>query len=231
MKKLIILPIIIGLAFASCNAEMNDKENKKNEYEPNLASLRDHESPEWFHDLKFGMFIDYGLWSVPGWAPKKEEGAMYPDWYLWRMYTDEDFIEYHNKTWGDDFERDDFIPMFTSEDWDPEALVNLAIESGMKYVIPFAKHMDGYCLWPSSYTNRDAVDMTPHEDLIGPLVEECREKGLKFGFYYCIEEWEYPIIGEDDEKLMRKWPQIEIESHDEEKYEGRITGKIPVNER
>ena len=65
----------------------------------------------------------------------------------------------------------------------------------MQYVISFCKHHDGFCLWPSSYTERDAMDMGPNKDLVQPIVDACKKQGLKFGFYFSIEEWEYnPFI-------------------------------------
>ena len=89
--------------------------NEKGKWKPTLASIDSHMTPEWFNDAKFGMFIDWGLWSIPAWAPKNEYGGgMYPDWYEYRMYTDSVFIKYHEKNWGKDFERDDFIPLFNT---------------------------------------------------------------------------------------------------------------------
>jgi alpha-L-fucosidase len=204
-------------------------------YEPNLASIRQHQAPEWFKDAKFGMFVDWGVFSVPGWGPKVDEDrAIYPDWYLKKMYEQEDWREYHVKTWGEDFERDDFIPLFQAKKYDPEGLVQIAEDAGMKYVIPFAKHCTGFCLWPSSYTERDAVDMGPKRDLIKPLVQACEKRDLKFGFYYCIEEWEYPMLKDGEVKQVRKWgygyPPIRMEPYNEEEYEGMLTGKRPVED-
>ncbi|MDR1381505.1 MAG: alpha-L-fucosidase, partial [Tannerella sp.] len=111
---------------------------------------------------------------------------------------------YHAKTWGENFMPDDFIPLFTAENYQPEKLMQIAAEAGMKYVIPFCKHHDGFCLWPSSYTERDAMDMGPRRDLVRPLVDECNRLGLKFGFYFSVEEWRTPIIF-NGEKKIRRW--------------------------
>ncbi|MDR3217363.1 MAG: alpha-L-fucosidase, partial [Dysgonamonadaceae bacterium] len=153
-------------------------------YSPDVNSIRTHTCPEWFRDAKFGMFIDWGLYSVAGWSPKREKGAMYPDWFMADMVHGKGHKEYVKKTYGDGFQPDDFIPMFTAENYQPEKLMQIAADAGMKYVIPFCKHHDGFCLWPSSYTDRDAMDMGPHRDLIRPLVNECSRLGLKFGFYF-----------------------------------------------
>jgi alpha-L-fucosidase len=208
-------------------------------YEANADSLARHPLPEWFEDAKFGMFIDWGIYSVPGWGVPREKGPTYPDWYLYRMYQDpaldwRSTRDYHAKTWGKDFQRDDFIPLFTAKAYDPEGLAALAKRSGMKYVVPFAKHHDGFCLWPSSVTQRDAMDMGPKRDLIAPLVKAAREQGLKFGFYQSLGEWEYPLIGANGETVLRIWDttkrETRIEPWDEAKVRGRITGKLPVRD-
>lgn len=203
-------------------------------YQPTLKSLRRHATPEWFQDLKLGMFIDYGLYSVAGYAPKRESGAMYPDWYLYDMYHTPEVVQYHKATWGPAFQRDDFIPLFTAERFDPGDIAKVAEEAGMRYVVPFCKHHDGFCLWPSRYTRRSAAEMGPRRDLIGPLARACRGRGLKFGFYFSLEEWEYPVI-HDGKKMLRVWTTkdnepCQIVPFDEAAMAGRIAGKVPVRD-
>jgi len=199
--------------------------NNRGKWKPTPESIDRHKAPEWFKDAKFGMFIDWGPWSVAGWAPKKDKGAMYPDWYEFRFDTDTAFFKYHKKNWGNDFERDDFIPLFKAEKYKPQKLVGIAKDAGMKYIVPFCKHHGGFCLWPSSFTQRDVVDMGPKKDLIKPLVEECRKEGLKFGFYFSIEEWEYPIIDGAGNLQNRAWGEIKKYTPD---LEHKSSGKIAV---
>ncbi len=200
--------------------------NNKGKWKPTTESIDRHQAPEWFKDVKFGMFIDWGLWSVAGWAPEKEKGAMYPDWYEFRLDTDSSFIKYHEKIWGKDFKRDDFIPLFAASKYQPQKLVEIAKEAGMKYVVPFNKHHSGFCLWPSSFTRRDAMDMGPGKDLIKPLVESCQKEGLKFGFYFSVEEWEYPVIDAEGKLQNRLWGG-EIKPYSPE-LEKKSSGKIAV---
>ena len=200
--------------------------NNKGNWKPTPESLDSHQTPEWFKDAKFGMFIDWGLWSVAGYAPKKDKKAMYPDWYEFRLDTDTSFIKYHEENWEKDFKRDDFIPLFTASEYNPEMLTKLAVEAGMKYVVPFCKHHSGFCLWPSSFTQRDVGDMGPKKDLIKTLVESCKEQGLKFGFYFSIEEWEYPLINDEGKLINRLWAgKTEPYSKSLEK---KSSGKIAV---
>jgi alpha-L-fucosidase len=214
------------MQLANKQYEKVQETNNEGKWKPTPESIDSHQAPDWFQDAKFGMFIDWGLWSVAGWAPKKEKGAMYPDWYELRLDTDSAFIKYHEKNWGKDFKRDDFIPLFTAGEYDPEKLVKIAVDAGMKYVVPFSKHHSGFCLWPSSYTQRDAVDMSPKRDLIKPIVESCKKQGLKFGFYFSVEEWEYPLIDTRGKIKPRFW---EIKNRPSlEELEKRVGGKIPV---
>ncbi|MEG1644146.1 MAG: alpha-L-fucosidase, partial [Bacteroidales bacterium] len=192
-------------------------------------SIDAHQCPEWFQDMKFGMFIDWGLWSVSGWGihPQDNRVPVYPDHYEEHMYWLPQTISYHEKNWGKDFRRDDFIPLFSDKLYDPGKLVDLAVKSGMKYIIPFAKHHSGFCLWPSSFTHRNVSEMISSEkDFIKPIVEGCKKNGLKFGFYFSVEDWEYPII---DEKgiLGNRLMGGKIVPYDIE-LETKASGKIPV---
>jgi alpha-L-fucosidase len=200
------------MALANSEYQRMTEVVEKGKWKPDGESIDRHTTPEWFSDLKFGMFIDWGLWSVGAYATKMEHDAMYPDWYEYRMVDDgrpykrghSSLIPYHHKNWGADFERGDLIPLFTAENYHPDKLVDLAIQSGMKYIIPFCKHMSGFCIWPSSYTHMDVGDRLG-KDYIKPLADICRKKKLKFGFYYGLQEWEYPIIGDDGNLMYRTW--------------------------
>jgi alpha-L-fucosidase len=201
--------------------------NSKGKWKPTGVSLDRHRAPEWFEDVKFGMFVDWGLWSVGGWAVKKETGAMYPDWYEHRIDSDKDAEKYHDLNWGADFQRDDLIPFFKAAAYQPDKLVDIAVEAGMKYIIPFCKHHSGFCLWPSSFTHRDAGDMLG-KDLIRPIVDNCKTKGLKFGFYFSADEWEYPIIDNNGQLINRAWAG-KYEPY-APKMETLATGKIAVKD-
>jgi len=202
--------------------------NADGKWKPTAKSIDTHDAPEWFKDAKFGMFIDYGPWSIAGWAPKKQSGQMIPDWYEGRMYNPGVYRAYHEKNWGDDFERDDFLPLFTAKDYDPARLVELAEETGMKYVVPFCKHHAGFCMWPSAFTRRDAGDMGPHRDLIAPLAKQCRDRGLKFGFYLSVEEWEYPLLDANDQLVLRQWGGATAPYTPD--LDRKVTGKIPARD-
>jgi len=135
---------------------------------------------------------------------------------------------YHDSVWGSNFQPDDFIPLFKAEAYDPDRIVQIAKDAGMKYIIPFCKHHDGYCLWPSSFTDRDAVDMQPHRDLIRPIVDACRRENMKFGFYFSVEEWFYPIL-KNGKKYIREWGG-NLKPYNESEEKIHLTGKKPVED-
>ncbi|MCD6552352.1 alpha-L-fucosidase [Thermotoga sp.] len=165
-------------------------------YKPAWESLKEHGLPRWFDEAKFGIFIHWGLYSVPGWAtPTGELGKVSMDvWFFQNPYAEwyENSLrivgsptwEYHVKTYGEDFEYKRFADLFTAEKWDPREWADLFKKAGAKYVIPTTKHHDGFCLWGTKYTDFNAVKRGPGRDLIGELAETVREAGLKFGVYY-----------------------------------------------
>jgi len=185
------------ILFLSCN------EQTKKVYEPTRESLETHPTPDWFRDAKFGIFIHWGVYAVPA----------YHEWYVVFMSPKSGFgrnlggppytaaqgdlsdsvfnanirqeaNRYHRENFGVDFAYDEFIPMFKAENYDPASWAELFREAGAKYVVMTAKHGDEFALWPSKYTERNAMDMGPHRDLAGDLAKEVRSRGMKMGFYH-----------------------------------------------
>ena len=168
-------------------------------YRPTPESFRTHPCPEWFLDAKFGMFIDWGPWSVAGWAPQ-EPTATYPDWYEDKLQAE--YREYHLKTWGADIGPDDFIQLMRGESFRPVEFVNLAKAAGMRYVVPFLKHHGGYCLWNSSFTHRNSVEWGLNRDVAAELADACRAAGLRYGAYVSLGEWNYPVVRDGKIKYL-----------------------------
>lgn len=169
--------------------------NRKGPYAPKWESLDSHQAPEWFEDAKLGIFLDWGPWSVAGWAPAEGNagtGGSYPDWYEFLMNNY--YQEYHNETWGWDFRRDDFLPLLTGANFDASAYVDLAVKAGARYFVPFTRHHGGWAMWDSEYTKRNAVEMGPGRDIYREIAEAARDRNLKLGFYFSISEWEYPAV-------------------------------------
>ncbi|MFC1639388.1 alpha-L-fucosidase [Gemmatimonadota bacterium] len=164
-------------------------------YEATWESLDSRPMPEWFGNEKFGIFVHWGVYSVPAWI-RVQEGryASYAEWYYARVMGelkgDEDF---HERTFGEDFEYRDFAFMFTAELLDPDLWASLFAESGARYVVLTSKHHDGFCLWPTTSEfkkNWNSMDVGPRRDLLGELSEAVRAQGLRMGLYYSLIEWE-----------------------------------------
>ncbi|MGQ9621475.1 MAG: alpha-L-fucosidase [Bacteroidales bacterium] len=170
--------------------------NESGPYKPTIESLDTHLLPEWFEDAKLGIFMDWGPWSVAGYAtprdPKLGTGGSYPDWYEFLM--DNAYKAYHDTVWGVDFRRDDFLPLLTGSNFNAMEYMNLAVEAGAKYFVPFARHHGGWAMWESQYTLRNAKEMGPKRDIYKEIAEAARKKGMKIGLYFSISEWEYPVI-------------------------------------
>lgn len=167
-------------------------------YRPEWASLDKRETPAWWTDAKFGIFIHWGLYSVPAYAPVNEEKGVYEKYaehYENRLIQKNKlFTDHHLKYFGSNFKYSDFAPMFKAEYFNPTEWAELFKKSGAKYVVLTSKHHDGFCLWPSAESYKwNSVDVGAHRDIAGELTNAVRDKGLKMGFYYSLLEWSNPL--------------------------------------
>jgi len=162
-------------------------------YQPSWESLDSHPCPEWYRDAKLGVYFHWGVSAVSGWAPRSG-GTPYAEWYWHSMQDPKNPTwKYHRQTYGESFEYDQFIPLFRAERYHPEEWAAFAKRAGARYIFVNTKHHDGFCLWPTRHTRRNAARMGPKRDLIGPLVKAARDAGLKIGFYYSFYEWYNPL--------------------------------------
>ncbi|NVM03426.1 MAG: alpha-L-fucosidase [Candidatus Helarchaeota archaeon] len=170
-------------------------------YEPNLKSVRKHKVPDWFHDAKLGIFVHWGIYSVPAFAPT-EQGSInetmkdqayhfknnpYAEWYLNTMkIKDSPTQKHHNKVYGKDFTYFSFIPEFNQaiKRWEPNKMADLFKKVGARYVVLVTKHHDGFLLWPSKYPNPKKKDHFAKRNIVGELTKAVKERGMRMGFYY-----------------------------------------------
>jgi alpha-L-fucosidase len=153
-------------------------------YEPTWESLQQYRVPQWYQDAKFGLFIHWGLYSVP---------AFGNEWYPRNMYIkDSPEYQFHLETYGPhtQFGYKDFIPLFKAERYDPDAWAQLFKEAGARFVVPVAEHHDGFAMYDCSFSPWNAVQMGPRRDLIGDLAAAVRKQGLVFGVSsHRAEHW------------------------------------------
>ncbi len=144
-------------------------------YKDDWTSLSSYTVPEWYEKLRFGIFIHYGVFSVP---------AFDNEWYPRMMYVkDSRAYRHHIETYGkhSDFGYKDFIPMFRAGNFDPDKWAEVFKRSGAQYVVPVAEHHDGFQMYESDLSSYNAKDMGPKKDIIGGLKESSEKEGLVFG--------------------------------------------------
>lgn len=152
-----------------------DRQAMNGPYRPDWHSLEKYEVPDWYKDAKFGIFVHWGVYSVP---------AFGSEWYPRDMYREgSEENKHHIATYGplSKFGYKDFIPMFKAEHFDPGQWAHLFSESGAKYVVPVFEHHDGFAMYDSGLSDWTAAKMGPHRDLAGELAKEVRNAGLHLG--------------------------------------------------
>ncbi|MGA2578203.1 MAG: alpha-L-fucosidase [Bryobacteraceae bacterium] len=144
-------------------------------FRPNWDSLKHYQLPTWYQDAKFGIFLHWGVYSVP---------AFGNEWYPRNMYKQgsEEFA-HHVATYGPQtkFGYKDFVPRFKAEHFDAKAWADLFRKAGAKYVVPVAEHHDGFAMYNSDLSDWCAAKMGPHRDTTGELAQAVRAAGLHFG--------------------------------------------------
>ena len=172
------------------------------EYEANWESLNRRPIPSWYEDAKFGIFIHWGVYSVPSFC----DTSTYSEWYQRWLDTGSHgglVRQFHADNYGADFPYRDFAPMFRAELWDPDEWADVFRRAGAKYMVITSKHHDGFCLWPDATAHRsrayawNSMDTGPGRDLLGELFEACRRHDVEPGMYYSFMEWHNPLYEED----------------------------------
>ena len=198
-QHLLVISLAVFLFFTSTV--------KAAEYEATWESLDSRPTPSWFLDAKLGIFIHWGVYSVPSFAYPDS----YSEWY-WHSLDSElegknerqlrnakATREFHKRVYGEDFAYEQFAEQFKAELFDPEQWADVFKQSGARYVVLTSKHHDGFALWPSKEATRtwgrpwNSTQTGPRRDLLGDLGKAVRDKGLKMGFYFSLYEWFNPL--------------------------------------
>ena len=137
---------------------------------------------KWFREAGVGMFIHWGVYSV------LERGE-------WAMQQEQMTLEEYDK----------YIPDFTAKNYNPDEWAQLAKNSGMRYMVLTTKHHDGFCLFDTTTTERNAVKQGPRRDLVKEYVEACRRHGLKTGLYFSWPDWSIQGANDGPDKAPESW--------------------------
>ncbi len=167
-------------------------------YENNWASLNSRPVPKWFGDAKFGIFIHWGLYSVPAYTNRGE----YAEWYMRQIENpDHPARKFHDRTYSPNFRYEDFAGQFKAELFDADAWATLFKRAGARYINLVSKHHDGFCLYKSDYAwNWNSVDIGHHRDFCYELRQAMEGTGVKFGVYHSVYEWFHPYYLENPER-------------------------------
>jgi len=167
-------------------------------YEPTFSSVKQHPLPAWYNDAKFGIFIHWGLYSVPAFAPRKPmdlqallsgdfSGSPYAEWYQNSLRIPGSAVQqYHAKKYGANFPYENFAAAFNEQNrqWNPDAWADVFQRAGARYVVLVTKHHDGFLMWPSQQLNPRRPDYRAARDIVGELQRSVTARGLKLGCYY-----------------------------------------------
>jgi alpha-L-fucosidase len=181
-------------------------------YQPTWQSLDKRPVPTWFTDAKFGIFIHWGVYAVPGWCTK----GNYAEWYQQGLQGNDTARQKFHKAKFGDRTYYDLANDFKAELFNPDEWAKVFEQSGAKYIVLTSKHHDGFTLWPNKEANKtwgfkwNAVDAGPKRDLLGDLFKAVRKTSVHAGMYYSLYEWFNPLWKSDKNKYATEhvWPQM-----------------------
>ncbi len=175
---------VFAVFLADCQA--------KKVYEANWRSLKQHQTPQWLKDGKFGIYTHWGPYCVPAFGGNAT-------WYSHNMYFNKNSEAYKHqvKTYGplEKFGYKDFIPMFKAEKFDADEWAKLFKKAGAKFAGPVAEHHDGFAMWDTKYSKWNAANMGPKRDVVGELEKAIKGQGMKFvtAFHHAENWWFFPV--------------------------------------
>ncbi|KAM6173798.1 tissue alpha-L-fucosidase [Erethizon dorsatum] len=156
-------------------------------YTPDWPSLDSRPLPAWFDEAKFGVFVHWGVFSVPAWGS---------EWFWWHWQGEErlGYRLFMRDNYPPGFTYGDFGPQFTARFFHPDEWAQLFQAAGAKYVVFTTKHHEGFTNWPSPVSwNWNSKDVGPHRDLVGELGAALQKRNIRYGLYHSLLEWFHPL--------------------------------------
>ncbi|XP_066126213.1 tissue alpha-L-fucosidase [Saccopteryx bilineata] len=156
-------------------------------YTPDWPSVDSRPLPDWFDKAKFGVFVHWGVFSVPAWGSEWF-------WWHWKGQGLPQYQRFMSDNYPPGFSYADFGPQFTARFFDPDDWADLFQAAGAKYVVLTTKHHEGFTNWPSPVSwNWNSKDVGPHRDLVGELGTAVRKRNIRYGLYHSLLEWFHPL--------------------------------------
>ena len=180
--------ILVGLSVTQA-AEENIKPESKAEHDQRM---------KWWRDARFGMFIHWGIYSVPAgeWKGRTDHAEWIRDTARIPLKQYEQFVGQFNPV------------KFNADQW-----VRIAKNAGARYIVITTKHHDGFCLFDSKYTDFDIMSTPFKRDIMKELSDACRRQGIAMCWYHSIMDWHHP-----DYLPRRKWEQRSAEGANFDRY-------------
>ena len=138
--KVFITSIVLSLYTVINTYQIQDNNRKR--YEPNWDSLDTRVAPTWYDDAKFGIFIHWGVFSVPSFGSEWF-------WERWQGKPQKKYVDFMQKNYSPRFTYADFAAQFTAEFFNPDEWTSLFRDAGAKYIVFVGKHHEGFTNWPS----------------------------------------------------------------------------------
>jgi alpha-L-fucosidase len=204
LQRIIVL-VFAGMIWGTIAAQ---------QYQPTWESLDKRPVPEWFKNAKFGIFITWGVYSVPAWSPKGQYSEWYQYWLQSNAFNGQ-VAAYHRRNFGSQTYYE-LANSFKADLYNPDEWAQLFEKAGARYIVAVAKHHDGFCWWPSKEADQtwgfpwNAMEVGPHRDLLGELFTAVRKTSVKPGVYCSLYEWYNPLYLKDPEQYTMRhlMPQL-----------------------
>jgi alpha-L-fucosidase len=166
------------------------------DYAPTWASLDSRPLPAWYDEAKVGIFIHWGVFSVPSFG--SEAGGASGEWFWYQLNGSNPnpaYQSFFDSTVPQGFTYPDYAPQFNAYWYNATEWVEIFEGAGANYVVLTSKHHEGFTLWPSATSfNWNSMDVGPHRDLVGELADAVQASGkMHFGLYHSLFEWFNPV--------------------------------------
>ncbi|KAM6216952.1 tissue alpha-L-fucosidase [Rhynchocyon petersi] len=189
--RLWVLGVTVFLLFvlevASSTLTARPRLGAPRRYTPDWRSLDARPLPGWYDEAKFGIFVHWGVFSVPAWGSEWF-------WWHWKGEARPQYEMFMRNNYPPGFSYADFGPQFTATFFEPSNWADLFVAAGARYVVLTTKHHEGFTNWPSPVSwNWNSQDLGPHRDLVGELGTALRKRNIHYGLYHSLLEWFHPL--------------------------------------
>jgi len=182
-----VISLTLISSIAAHFSHFSSRSSIDKKYEATWESLDSRPIPKWYDEAKFGIFMHWGVYSVPAFGTEWM-------WKYWKDETNYPVKEFVEANYRPGFKYADFASSFTAKFFDAKKWAKIIAKSNAKYFVFTSKHHDGYTNWPSKESwNWNSVDVGPHKDIVGALASAIRKHtDMKFCLYYSLYEWFNP---------------------------------------